>query len=61
MLKDELDIHVHDEVFWTDRQVVLRYVNSDVHCFKVQCAISDQVQQIWDYTSTKQWHYVGSW
>ena len=25
MLKDELDIHVHDEVFWTDCQLVLGY------------------------------------
>ena len=44
MLKDELDIHVHDEVFWTDSQVVLGYINSDVHCFKV--FVADRVQQI---------------
>ena len=59
MLKDELDIHVHDEVFWTDCQLVLGYtvliVISVVSKYLLQT-----VQQIWDYTSTKQWHYVQS-
>ena len=35
MLKNELDIHVDDEIFWTDSKVVLGYINSDVHQFKV--------------------------
>ena len=30
MLKNELDIHVDDEIFWTDSKVVLEYINSDV-------------------------------
>ena len=27
MLKNELDIHVDDEIFWTDSKVVLGYIN----------------------------------
>ena len=27
MLKNELDIHVDDEIFWTDSKVVLEYIN----------------------------------
>ena len=27
MLKNELDIHVDDEIFWNDSKVVLGYIN----------------------------------
>ena len=30
MLKNELEIHVDDEIFWIDSKVVLVYINSDV-------------------------------
>ena len=58
MLKNELDIHVDDEIFWADSKVVLGYINSDVHRFKV--FVTNRVQQIRDHTSPKQWHYVES-
>ena len=58
MLKNELDIHVDDEIFWTDSKVVLRYINSDVRRFKV--FVANRAQQIRDHTSPKQWHYVES-
>ena len=58
MLKNELDIHVDDEIFWTDSKVVLGYINSDVRRFKV--FVANGVQQIRDHTSPKQWHYVES-
>ena len=58
MLKNELDIHVDDEIFWTDSKVVLGYINSDVRRFKV--FVANRVQQIRDHTSPKQWHYVES-
>ena len=57
-LKNELDIHVDDEIFWTDSKVVLGYINSDVCLFKV--FVANRVQQIRDHTSPKQWHYVES-
>ena len=58
MLKNELDVHVDDEISWTDSKVVLGYINSDVRRFKV--FVANRVQQIRDHTSPKQWHYVES-
>ena len=49
MLKKELDIHVDDEIFWTDSKVVLGYINSDARRFKV--FVANRVQQIRDHTS----------
>ena len=49
MLKDELDIHVDDELFWKDSKVVLGYINSDACRFKV--FVANRVQQIRDHTS----------
>ena len=58
MLREELDVHVDDEIFWTDSQVVLGYINSDVRWFKV--FVANRVQHICDHTSTKQWHFIES-
>ena len=58
MLREESDVHVDDEIFWTDSQVVLGYIDSDVHQFKV--FVANRVQQIRDHTSTKQWHFIES-
>ena len=35
MLKEELDIHITSESFWTDSQVVLGYINNESQRFKV--------------------------
>ena len=40
MLKNELDIHVDDEIFWTDSKVALGYINSGVCRFKSSCKSS---------------------
>ena len=58
MLKNELDIHSDDEIFWSDSKVVLGYINSDACRFKV--FVATRVQQIRDHTSPKQWHYIES-
>ena len=58
MLKKELDIHVDDEIFWTDSKVVLGYINSDARRFKV--FVVNRVEQIRDHASTKQCHHVES-
>ena len=58
MLRKGIDIHVEDEIFWTDGKVVLEYINSDALWFKV--FVANRVQQIRDHTSLKQWHYVES-
>ena len=51
MLKDELDIHVDDEIFWKDSKVVLGYINRDACRFKV--FVANRVQQIRDHTSNR--------
>ena len=48
MLREELDVYVDDEIFWTDSQVFLAYINSDIRRFKV--FVANRVQQIRDYT-----------
>ena len=58
MLKNELDIHVNDEIFWTDSKVVLGFINSDARWFKV--FVANQVQQMRHHTDPNQWHYVES-
>ena len=58
ILREELDVHADDEIFWTDSQVVLAYINRDVRRFKVFAA--NRVKQIRDQTSTKQWHFIES-
>ena len=35
MIREEIDVHINDEIFWTDSQVVLGYINSDVQRFKI--------------------------
>lgn len=35
MLKDELDMKIDQEFFWTDSQVVLRYINNDAQRFNI--------------------------
>ena len=44
MLREKLDVHVDDEIFWTDSQVVLGYINNDVHWFKV--FVANHIQQM---------------
>ena len=58
MLREELDVHINDEIFWTDSEVVLGYINSDVCQFKV--FVANRVQQICDHTSMNQWHFIES-
>ena len=56
MIREEIDVHINDEIFWTDSQVVLGYINSDVQHFKI--FVANRVQQIRHQTDKKQWHYV---
>ena len=56
MIREEIDIHINDEIFWTDSQVVLGCINSDVQHFKI--FVANEVQQIRDQTDNRQWHHV---
>ena len=56
IIREEVDVHTHDEIFWTDSQVALGYINSDVQHFKI--FVANGVQQIRDQTDKSQWHYL---
>ena len=55
-IREKIDVHINDEIFWTDCQVVLCYINSDAQCFKI--FVANRVQQIRDQTNVRQWHDV---
>ena len=45
MLKEELDIHITSESFWTDSQVVLGYINNESRRFSlIVCNLSETTQ-----------------
>ena len=48
MLKQELDIHITSESFWTDSQVALGYINNESQRFKI--FVTNCVQFIRDHT-----------
>ena len=52
MLREELDINISSEVFWTDSQAVLGYINNDSRRFKI--FVANRVQLIQDNTDIKQ-------
>ena len=55
-LRRELDIDITDEIFWTGSRVVLGYIANDVKRFHV--FVTNQVQEIQEKSSVKQWKYV---
>ena len=57
-LSRELDYNSVIEHFWTDSEVALGYINNDAKRFHVY--VSNRVQQIRNYASTDQWHYVST-
>ena len=58
MLREELDIYISSEVFWTDSQVVLGYINNDSRRFKI--FVANRVHFIRDNTDIEQWHYIST-
>ncbi|KAK7933319.1 hypothetical protein WMY93_004215 [Mugilogobius chulae] len=58
MLKSELEMHIDEEHFWTDSQVVLAYINNEARRFHV--FVSNRVQLIRETTDPRQWHYVST-
>ena len=59
LIKRELELNYVTSIrehFWTDRQVVLGYVNNESKRFKV--FVANRVQLIHDNSNTNQWHYV---
>ena len=56
MIREGIDVHINDEIFWTDSQVALGYINSDVQHFKI--FVANRVEQIRDQTDKSQCHHV---
>ncbi len=56
VLREELDLKVDREFFWTDSQIVLGYINNEARRFHV--FVANRVQKIRDLTDPKQWFYV---
>ncbi|XP_069134375.1 uncharacterized protein [Argopecten irradians] len=55
-LKNELDLYVNNEYFWTDSRVVLGYINNEARRFQV--FVANRVQMIRDATEPQQWRYI---
>ncbi|XP_051803238.1 uncharacterized protein LOC127533647 [Acanthochromis polyacanthus] len=58
VLKEELELKIDQEYFWTDSQVVLGYINNDARRFHV--FVANRVQRIKETTDPTQWNYVDS-
>ncbi|KAL6479864.1 hypothetical protein MHYP_G00108970 [Metynnis hypsauchen] len=56
MLKEELELKIDQEYFWTDSQVVLSYINNEARRFHV--FVANRVQRIRETTDSAQWYYV---
>ena len=52
-LREELDMEVHDEVFWTDSRVVLGYIQNTKKRFKT--FVANRIHQIKSHTDVLQW------
>ena len=56
VLKQELDLTVDQEYFWTDSQIVLGYLNNEARKFHI--FVANRVQKIRQLTKPEQWHYI---
>lgn len=56
MAVPELEYQNINEVFWTDSQVVLGYINNNDKRFHIY--VANRVQQIHEHTEPQKWQYV---
>ena len=56
LLREQLDIEVNKEYFWTDSKVVLAYISNSSKRFKI--FVENRIQFIRDHSDVAQWHYV---
>lgn len=56
MLREELELKIDEEYYWTDSKVVLGYINNEARRFHV--FVANHVQRIRETTDSRQWHYV---
>ena len=55
-VKDEIDMTIDQVIFWTDSQVVLRYLHNTSSRFKV--FVANRIQTIQEISNVQDWHYV---
>ena len=55
-LKQELDLDLTEEIFWTDSKVVLGYIANSYKRFHIY--VANRIQEIQDRTRVEQWRYV---
>lgn len=56
ILRQQLELKIDQEFFWTDSQVVLGYIKNGTQCFHV--FVANCVQRIRDTTDPGQWFYI---
>ena len=56
VLREELELKINEEYYWTDSQVVLGYISNEAERFHV--FVANCVQRIRETTDTRQWHHV---
>ncbi|KAM9709232.1 uncharacterized protein ACNS7B_023621 [Menidia menidia] len=56
LLREELDLKIDAEYFWTDSQVVLGYIKNEARRFHV--FVANRIQRIRDVTDPNQWFYI---
>ena len=54
--QDEIDMTIDQVIFWTDSQVVLRYLHNTSSRFKV--FVANRIQTIQEISNVQDWHYV---
>ena len=58
MLKEELELRIDKEYFWTDSRVVFGYINNEAQRFHV--FVANRVPRTWRTTDTIQWYHVAT-
>lgn len=56
ILREELELKIDQEFFWTDSQVVLGYIKNEARRFHI--FVANRVQKIRDTTDPSQWFYI---
>ncbi|XP_070560303.1 uncharacterized protein [Ptychodera flava] len=57
-LREELQLPIHQEQFWTDSTIVLQYIRNSTRRF--QTFVANRLQLIHDASTPSQWHHVPS-
>ena len=58
ILKKELELELHESIFWTDSTAVLKYLNSERTRFKT--FVANRISEILQHSQTSQWRYVNT-